>query len=155
MARYHAKSFVPYSVEQMFDLVADVESYPKFVPWWIDAKISGVRDGRYCTMQTMGLGPIRLRFSSQTELIRPRRIHVLAKGGGLKHLELTWHFEERENGCMATLDMDMEMSSKALSVVVSRLSKDAARSMMDAFRARARIIFEKDPHMYAQSVRHA
>lgn len=155
MARYRAQTIVPYTREQMFDLVADVESYPRFVPWWIDAKITGKANDRYKTLQTMGLGPVRLRFASETEMIRPENIHVMARGGGLKHLELTWRFEARPDGCQTSLEMEMVMSSRTLDLIVSRLSKDAARTLVDAFCARARTLYEKDRICDVQDVRRA
>src|SRR5574344_1783175 len=153
MARYHARCVSPYPAERMFDLVADVESYPAFVPWWIDSKIIGQEDGLYQTIQTMGLGPVRLRFMSRTAMERPNRIHVSAKGGGLKNLELFWGFEELEQGCRVSLSMDLQMASPALDLVVSRLSRDAAKTMVDAFCRRAHAVYRENPGLSTPRVR--
>ncbi|HAQ00041.1 MAG TPA: ubiquinone-binding protein, partial [Rhodospirillum rubrum] len=77
MSVHHAERFLPFSDLQMFTLVADVERYPQFVPWWIAARVIDSRpapagDGPdakiYRTDQVIGMGPVRLRFTSRTLL---------------------------------------------------------------------------------------
>ncbi|CCG06905.1 type II toxin-antitoxin system RatA family toxin [Pararhodospirillum photometricum] len=143
MARYHAERPVPFSADQMFDLVADVERYPEFVPWWTAARVTHTTPTLYHTTQSMGLGPVHLTFASETHLRRPERIHVTATGGGVRTLVLTWQFTPRPQGCLTRLDMTLEMTSPALDLLVGRLSREAARTLVEAFERRARAVYPR------------
>ena len=84
MSIYREEREVPYPAERLFDLVADVESYPDFLPWWAAARIIAREDGAYRTDQVIRFGPIRQRFPTRTVLRRPREIDVTATGGRLR-----------------------------------------------------------------------
>ena len=84
---------LPYSAEQIFALVADVERYPEFLPWWVAAKVQKREPQAYETDQVIRFGVVRQRFSSRTILEPHRRISVTATGSSLRRLELDWWFE--------------------------------------------------------------
>ena len=95
MVTQRAERLLPYTDEQLFDLAADVESYPAYLPWWISARIREHVDNGYYTDQVLGLGPIRVKFGSRTILQRPRRIDVTSADFHFRHFRLTWTFEPR------------------------------------------------------------
>ena len=71
MPKYRVSAVLPYTREQLFDLAADVERYPDYLPWWAAARVRK-RDGNvYCTDQVIRFGPLRQRFGSRTVLRRP------------------------------------------------------------------------------------
>lgn len=144
MPRYHANRLLPFSREDMFALVADVEAYPQFLPWWTRARVVS-RDGLvYRTDQSLGLGPVALRFPSETRLMPPERIEVRAHHGPVRELSLIWRFEARPVGCLVRLDMTLMLASAPLNALVARLHQEAATSMIAAFERRARAVYR--PH---------
>ncbi len=131
-----------YTPEQLFDLVADVERYPEFLPWWVAARIRK-RDGEvYYTDQVIGFGPIRERFPSKTVLKRPERIDVISDGGPFRHLEIQWTFEPApRRGCLVGFHLDFELRSKLVQRLFALLLSDAARRVVATFERRAREVY--------------
>jgi ribosome-associated toxin RatA of RatAB toxin-antitoxin module len=83
---------LPFSCEQVFDLAADVERYPEFLPGWISARILQRESNRLYVEQVLGIGPVRLRFDSRTVLYRPERIEVTSSQPPFRYYSLTWLF---------------------------------------------------------------
>lgn len=129
---------LPYSSEQLFDLVADVERYPEFLRWWISARVWKREGDVYYTDQVLGLGPIRLRFASKTILHRPTRIDVTADGSPFRKFRLSWLFESRPGThCRVRLVAEIEMRSPLLQRLVDRVLPIAVTDIIAAFEARA------------------
>ena len=80
------------STERMFNLVADVERYPEFVPLLREATIVGRFDSGYETEQTLALGPLAHRFRSRTQLDRPRSVVVTSEDRSFCLLDIRWFF---------------------------------------------------------------
>ena len=72
---------VPYSPDQLFDLVADVGSYPKFLPWCVGARIRTRTEHELVADLTIGFGPFRESFTSRVALDRPRKVQVRYENG--------------------------------------------------------------------------
>ncbi|ABC24023.1 type II toxin-antitoxin system RatA family toxin [Rhodospirillum rubrum] len=152
MSVHHAERFLPFSDLQMFTLVADVERYPQFVPWWIAARVIDSRpapagDGPdakiYRTDQVIGMGPVRLRFTSRTLLVSPRRISVASQGGGpVRDLSLDWWFDAQPGGCLTRLDMTLDLGSRSLENLLAGMSSEAAVKLVDAFERRAHALYQ-------------
>ncbi len=75
--------------EQLFDLAADVERYPNFLPWWVAACIRERDRDVYYTDQVVGFGIGRASFSSKTVLRRPERIDVTSTDRPFRHFNLS------------------------------------------------------------------
>jgi coenzyme Q-binding protein COQ10 len=141
MTQHHAERTLPYSRRQMFDLVADVERYPDFVPWWIAARVTGKRHLVYHTEQIMGMGPVRLRFQSDTTLHPPDRISVVSRGDAVKDMNLVWRFDDHPEGCHVTLDMTLILGARKLESLLTGLTEEAATKLVDAFEKRAHALY--------------
>ena len=129
---------LPYPQEQLFDLAADVESYPEFLPWWLSATIERREGDVYYTDQVVGLGPIRQRFSSKTVLKRPDAIEVTSIDGPFETFQLIWQFGPApEDRCEVTLTGELELRAPLLRNVFGRAAADGAESILSAFEARA------------------
>src|SRR3974390_1369585 len=115
MVTQRAERLLPYTAEQLFDLAADVERYPEFLPWWIFARIRKRLGNEYYTDQVLGLGPFRLKFGSRTILQRPVRIEVTSADFPFRQFGLTWTFEPRPGpACKVTVFSDFELRGSAL-----------------------------------------
>jgi coenzyme Q-binding protein COQ10 len=136
---------LPYRPEQLFDIAADVERYPEFLPWWLSAKIRR-RDGQvYYTDQVIGFGPVRQRFSTKTVLRRPREIAVTAIDGPFETFDLTWRFGLLEPArCEVALVGEIELRAPLLGGVLARAMGGTADSILSAFEDRARRLHGRD-----------
>ncbi len=138
----HAEQlFIPYTAEQMFDLVADVERYPEFLPWCVGARIKS-RDGDIILADMMiGFRMIRECFTSQATFIRPGRIDVEYKDGPFRYLKNRWSFKPKGNGCVIDFYIDFEIRSRILRTILEPLFGEAVRRMVSAFEIRARALY--------------
>jgi coenzyme Q-binding protein COQ10 len=87
-----AERLLPYSPDQLFDLAADVERYPKFLHWWKAARIKSRHDDVYYTDQDLAFGPLRVRFGSKASLHRPNRVDVTSHDQPFRDFKLSWTF---------------------------------------------------------------
>lgn len=142
MATYSEIRALPYTPEQVFDLVADVERYPEFLPWWRTARITGGNGEGYETDQLIGFGTLRLPFHSRTVLERPRHIIVTSNGGLVRRLAIDWRFDQAPHGgCRTSVVLDLELRSKLVEGVLAGLFRDAVRRVVRTFEGRARAIY--------------
>jgi len=136
--RQSVRRIVPHARERIFDLVADVERYPGFVPMWQRARVvSGTAD-HYQTQQSLGIGPANLEFLSETFVERPDRIVVVADHPPVRRLRLDWTFTDKgPDRCQVTLDMVVEVQSRMLQKLIQAMSGDLVPRLISAFEARA------------------
>lgn len=138
----HVTRVVFYGRERMFDLVADVERYPEFVPLWQAARVHDRTDRGYRTDQVVRLGPLRYRFSTCTRLHRPDRITVFSNRPPLRELRLTWTFDPLADAkCRIGLDARFDLRSRILAPIGLILSRESIERMIDAFERRARHVY--------------
>jgi coenzyme Q-binding protein COQ10 len=129
---------LPYGAEQLFDLAADVERYPEFLRWWTGARIRKRDANVYHTDQTLGLGPVHMRFTSKTVLHRPRRIEVSSDESLFRKFRLIWSFEPQPNvGCRVRLAVELELRSTLLQAILERVLPVAIGDIIVAFETRA------------------
>jgi coenzyme Q-binding protein COQ10 len=142
MSTYREEREVPYPAPQLFDLVADVESYPDFLPWWAAARIVAREDGAYRTDQVIRFGPIRQRFPTRTVLRRPREIDVTATGGPFRRFDLHWSFAPlASGGCRVGLDAEIAFRLPLLGEVFGAALGRALARIVTAFEVRARMLY--------------
>ena len=138
MLRTTTEASLPYSPEQLFDIVADVQRYPEFLRWWIAARVRDLQPSGYCTDQILGLGPVRIKFASKTLLDRPRRIDVLSTDTAFQQLNICWLFEAQANAsCRVRLSVTIEPRSRLLQAILEHVIPKTTDDIMLAFEARA------------------
>ncbi len=126
----------PISPRQLYDLVADIERYPEFLPWCIAARVS---DGGLITADmVIGFKVFRERFTSRARLDPDgRRIDVAYEHGPFKHLDNHWVFEDHPQGCTIDFYVDFAFRSRILQKLIEPLFAEAVRRMVSAFETRA------------------
>lgn len=130
---------VAITAERLFDLVADVERYPEFLPLMRDAVVVGRSENAYETQQTLALGLLVHRFRTRTELDRPRAIRVTSADRAFSRFEILWSFSPTPEGhCRVDFSLDYEVRSLWLKPVGDVLIAPMALTMVDAFVTRAR-----------------
>lgn len=138
MPTHAEKRVLPYTPKQLFDLVADIESYPEFLPWCLAARVRKREGDTIVADLVIGLKMFRERFTSRVRLDEPgRRIDVSYAEGPFKYLNNHWVFEPHPDGCAIDFYVDFEFHSRLLQKVISTLFEEAVRRMVGAFEARA------------------
>jgi coenzyme Q-binding protein COQ10 len=133
---------LPLTCEQAFDLAADIERYPDFLPGWISARIQN-RESNLCYVdQVVGLGPFRLQFGSKAVLDRPERIDVTSTQAPFRLFSLSWLIVAvPAAGCRVSVAAHIEMQSRIMQGIVNRSLPAALDQVIAAFEARARRIY--------------
>ena len=142
MPSHHETRKLPYTAQQMYDLVADVESYPKFLPWTAAARVRSHRQTEKGEVMEADLvisfKVFRERFGSRVAL-RPddMKIHTEYVDGPFKHMNSTWGFRDIDTGCEVTFDVDFEFKSRILGSAANMFFNDAMQRIVRAFERRA------------------
>lgn len=146
MPTHAEKRPLPYTPEQMYRLVADVESYPRFLPWCVASRIRK-REGNVVFADLMiGFKLVRERFTSKVTLDEPgMRIDVQYTDGPFHYLNNHWIFLPAENGCVVDFFVDFEFRSKTLQKIMGVLFNEAVRRMVQAFETRAQQLYGSSP----------
>lgn len=132
---------VPLPPEQVFDMIADVERYPEFLPSWHDARIVERCADSYDTEQTVGMGLLTRHFHTHTTLDRPRRIAVTSHDDFFRRFDIVWDLQPAEDGgCRIDFALDFAVDSWLLAPAFDMLMIPTASSMVSAFERRAGLL---------------
>jgi coenzyme Q-binding protein COQ10 len=138
----HAEhKLVPYTPEQMFDLVADVGRYHDFLPWCAASKVRSHTETELVADLTIGFGPFRESFTSRVALDRPRMVKVQYENGPFRYLNNTWSFTPAPTGCRVDFFVDFEFKSRLLQSAIGAVFNQAVQAMVSAFLRRARTVY--------------
>ncbi len=141
---------LPYSAQQMYDLVADVEDYPAFLPWTAAARIKSrdVQDDKEIMIADLVISfkVFRERFSSKVTLFpSEKRIETEYLDGPFKYLHSTWVFEEanQENAlaCHVKFDVNFEFKSRLLQGAAGMFFNEAMQRIVRAFETQAKNLY--------------
>jgi coenzyme Q-binding protein COQ10 len=142
MTAYKERVVLPYTPRQMFDLVAEVERYPEFLPWLVGARILRREENLIYADLVIGWKIIRERFSSKVVLKAPSDIHFEYANGPLKYLNGDWRFTPQDGGgTLVEFQVDFEFKSRTLAMVMGGVFSELVRRMVGAFEARARQLY--------------
>ncbi|MGF6255953.1 type II toxin-antitoxin system RatA family toxin [Ensifer sp. LBL] len=147
MPHFETNHVVKHTADQMFDLVADVEQYPQFLPLCEALKVRSrkERDGKVLLLadMTVGYKAIRETFTTQVLLNKAERtIDVKYIDGPFKYLDNRWRFEPSDEGqSVVHFDIDYEFKSRILGALMGTMFDRAFRMFSDAFEKRADSIY--------------
>jgi len=145
MPTHAERKRLPYSPQQLFDLVADIERYPEFLPWCVGARVRERKGNTIVGDLLIGYRMVRERFTSKIVLDRPHRIDVSYSEGPFRYLTNHWEFEpEEDGGCTIDFYVDFEFRSRVLQKIITTLFNEAVRRMVGAFEARARKLYGEE-----------
>ena len=148
MPKASVNKFIECRKEQLIDLVLDIEKYPEFVPFCIDAKVyeKNEKDNLLLIVGdlTIGKGPFKDTYKSDVKYNKKEdSIFVTNLDGPLKHLENTWHFKEENNVTEVSFEVDFELKNKFLNIVMTKSFQFALDKIAEAFQKRAEELFNK------------
>jgi coenzyme Q-binding protein COQ10 len=112
MPTHAEQRLLPYTQEQMYALVADIERYPEFLPWCVAARIKERRADFINADLVIGFRMFRERFTSHVKLDPPGRIDVTYAEGPFRYLNNHWIFERVPGGCRVDFFVDFEFKSQ-------------------------------------------
>lgn len=146
MAVHRESRLLPYTPEQIFDLVADVEAYPQFLPMWHSACVrrspSQQQIDIYHTDQTLQLGPLQKKFRTETRLERPGRIDISSTDPLFSHFSMQWRFKpQSDKACLVEFSLQCEASSFLLRPILEVLLLETTQGIIQAFERRARTLY--------------
>ena len=146
MPKASVKRLIECKKNQLIDLVLDIEKYPYFVPFCLDAHVyERSNKGELVIIiadLTIGKGPFKDTYKSDVKFNKKENtIKVTNIGGPLKHLENTWHFKELENKTEISFDIDFEIENKFLNIVMTKSFQFGLDKIADAFQKRANELF--------------
>ena len=145
MPTHAERQVVPFTPEQLFDLVADVGSYPQFLPWCVGARVRSRSEAQLVADLTIGFGPFRESFTSRVTLDRPRRVKVRYENGPFRYLNNQWDFLPHGSGTEVAFFVDFEFRSRILKAAIGVVFNEAVRRMVKAFLKRAHDVYGPPP----------
>lgn len=146
--RHHVSRLLPYTPDQLFALVGDVERYPEFVPWIVsmrtwNARALGERVDAVDAEAGVGFSFLKERFSTRVRRDAPKHeIAVDLISGPFKKLENRWRFEDAgAEGTKVEFDIDFTFKSRLLEALLSANFSHAVDRLMSCFEARAKALY--------------
>lgn len=147
MPTHAERRSLPYTPEQIFDLVAGVELYPDFLPWCIASRITKREEGGvFYADLVIGYKMVREQFSSRVTANRPDQVRVEYMKGPMRHLNNIWTFERNPDGsCTIDFFVDFEFKNPLLQKLITAFFHEAVKRMVGAFEARAVQLYGTKP----------
>jgi len=142
MPTHAEKRILPYTLDQLFDLVVGVDLYPQFLPWCVASRITRREGNVFYADLVIGYKMLQEKFSSRVTALRPDHIHVEYLDGPMKHLSNHWRFIDNGDGT-TTIDffVDFEFKNPILKKLIEMFFNEAIKRMVQAFEDRARKVY--------------
>lgn len=140
-------ALIMHTAQEMYDLVADVESYPEFLPWCSGAQIlsqegGGGKEEMVEASLKLAKGSLSYEFATRNRLIPCESIEMNLLKGPFSKLSGVWAFKALgTEGCKVSLDLEFELSSRLLQVTVGPVFGQAMNKMVEAFCQRAEQLY--------------
>ena len=128
---------LPYAPEQMYDMVADVKSYPQFLPWVSAMRVRSDSATETLADMIVGFKGLRETFTSRVQKAAPDAITVDYIDGPLKYLRNEWRFRREDGGCAVDFSVDFAFKNRVFEMLAGQVFGQALRKMIGAFETRA------------------
>ena len=132
---------MPFSAEQMFDLVADVSRYAEFLPWVVGTRVRSDSETEMIADLLVGFNALREKFTSRVEKQRPDTITVHYLDGPMRDLDNTWKFRDTAEGCEVDFAVSFTFRNAVFEALAGQYFDRAFRKMVSAFEARAQQLY--------------
>ena len=135
-------ALVKFSAQQMFDLVNDVEAYPKFLPWCSGSRIIKREDDLVEAELLIAKGGFKKSFSTRNKIEQGLSMTISLLNGPFSSLEGKWNFIPlREDASKVSLDLEFELSGKLASLAFGAVFNQICNTMVSSFTARAKEVY--------------
>lgn len=142
MPKHSETRALPYSPEQMYDMVADVGRYAEFLPWVSAIRVRSDSETEMVADMIVGFKGLRESFTSRVQKVRPEKIRVEYVDGPLKYLHNDWAFRpDGKGGCLVDFAVDFQFKSRMFEMLAGQVFDRALRKMIGAFEERAATLY--------------
>ena len=142
MRKVHRSALVPYSADDMYALVEDVDAYPSFLPWCSDVEVHFRKGNVVEATLELHKGKLSKRFRTRNTMHPKKSMQLSLVGGPFRHLSGGWTFQPLgEVGSKVSLELEFEFESLALDLLVGAFFENACNSLVDAFTRRAAAVY--------------
>ena len=147
MPKALVKRLIECKKKQLIDLVLDIEKYPEFVPFCLDAHVYEKKEKDDLILiiadLTIGKGPFKDTYKSDVKFNKKdNSIKVTNIGGPLNHLENIWYFSDHDNGTEISFDINFEIQNKFLNIIMEKSFQYGLNKIADSFQKRANDLFK-------------
>ncbi|MGF7147855.1 coenzyme Q-binding protein COQ10 [Sphingomonas zeicaulis] len=142
MPKHSETRALPYTPEQLYELVADVARYGDFLPWVVAVRVRSNSETEMVADLVVGFKALREKFTSRVAKHRPDAITVDYVEGPLKHLRNEWRFRpDGQGGTLVDFSVDFAFKNRLFEMLAGQVFDKALRKMTDAFEARAAVLY--------------
>lgn len=135
---------VPFSPEQMYDLVNDVRAYPTFLPWCSQTEVHEENSQYMKASVSLAAGGVKQTFTTANTLTAPERIDVELVAGPFRQLRGFWLFEPAGEGmCRVNFQMNFEYKNRVIKLALNRIFQKIGESLVSSFVERAHQVYDK------------
>jgi len=137
-------ALVPYTQQEMFALVSDVDTYPQFLPWCSGAETRVSGNDEVDARIDFSVSGVSKSFTTRNRHVGNEAILMRLVDGPFSRLEGRWRFEALgDAGCKISLKLDYDFSSRMVGMVTGPVFSKIANSLVDAFHKRAVEVYGK------------
>ncbi len=142
MESINKTAVVPFTTEQMYTLVNDVESYPVFLPWCSSGVIH-VNEPHYMKASiSLAVGGVKQKFTTESTLQPGRRIDLRLVSGPFRQLNGYWMFEPAgEKMCRISFQMNFEYKNIIVKMALNKIFQRIGDSLVASFIERAKQLY--------------
>ena len=142
MLKHEETRDMPFTPEQMYDLIADVRNYPQFLPWVMATRIKSDDEAEMIADMVVGFSVYREKFTSLVKKAKNQSIKIEYIDGPLKHLHNDWGFTANDDGgCTVSFFVEFSFKSRVLEMMAKNYFDMALGTMINAFQERAEKLY--------------
>ncbi|QCU89960.1 type II toxin-antitoxin system RatA family toxin [Thiomicrorhabdus sediminis] len=142
MKKIARTALLPYSAQQMYDLVNDVAAYPEFLPWCGNAKVVSQTSMTMQAQVTISKAGIKQTFETKNHLVPAERIEMHLVDGPFKHLRGEWVFKPLDiDACKVMFEIEFELNSGLLNAAIGPIFENITTTLVDSFCERAKQVY--------------
>jgi ribosome-associated toxin RatA of RatAB toxin-antitoxin module len=142
VAKVSKSALVSHSAADMYALVNDIESYPRFLPWCRSTEVLSRNQEEIRATIEIAKGSLSKTFTTQNRLRPEKMIEIHLLDGPFRRLEGAWQFQElRKDACKVSLDLEFEFANPLVRMTLGPIFGHIADTMVDAFCKRAREVY--------------
>ncbi len=142
MAVIHRHALMPYSAQQMYQVVNDVDAYATYLPWCASSKVLTEDESSMEARIHMQKGKLNQSFTTRNSLVPGTSIHMQLVEGPFKTLSGDWKFTAlSDSSCKIELQLDYAFSNRVISMLIGPVFTQIANSLVDAFCQRAHKLY--------------
>ncbi len=156
MPKHSETRHLPYTPDQLFDLVADVRRYAEFLPWVVAVRVRSDSETETVADLVVGFKALKETFTSRVIKQRPHSLEIDYVDGPLKYLHNNWKFEDDgQGGTNIHFAVDFAFKNRMFELLAGQMFDRALRKMIGAFCERAHALYSVDPGISNSSAHRA